>query len=174
MLERLSLQVYIQAVEDGLCMKGECLVVGEGELHTLDHGVESVGLGAAVPVVHEVGVVNYLGDFTQYGVTQVVLFENRLEGTGAPAVGESGPGHVEELSSFRRFRDVPEEAKFGVRVYAATDQPNAGRPVYVTSSPCCPEHYPASSRMASPAPSFTTRRASRIAASATFRKGDLK
>src|SRR5918993_176481 len=161
-LERLPPQVYVEAVEDGVSVKRQGLVVGEGLLHAPDHGVQPIGLGAPVHTVHEVGVVDYLGDLSQHGIVQIVLFEHGLEGAGVAAVGEPGSGHVEELCPFGRLRSVPEEVKLGVGVDAAPDQPHAGRPTYVTSPPGCPQHYPAPSCTARPAPLFTARRASRI------------
>jgi hypothetical protein len=67
-------------------MVEEGLVVGEGELHPAYYGVEALGLGTAVLLVHQVGVVNYLGDLREYGILEIVLREERLEGAGVSVV----------------------------------------------------------------------------------------
>src|SRR5919202_4551028 len=57
MLEHLPAQICVEPVEDRVRVADEGRVVGEGELHAADHGVQAVGLGTTVLVVHQVGVV---------------------------------------------------------------------------------------------------------------------
>src|SRR5215213_9819320 len=69
MLEHLPAQVGVQPLEDGVSVSGKRLVVGEDELHTADDGVQAIGLGASVLLVHEVGVVHDLRDLRQHRVS---------------------------------------------------------------------------------------------------------
>jgi hypothetical protein len=74
---------------------GEGHVVGEGEPHAAHDGVQVLGLGAPVLLVHKVRVVDDLRDLAQHGVAEIVLFEERLQGAVLPAVGEPCSHHVE-------------------------------------------------------------------------------
>src|SRR4028118_1813168 len=85
-LERLPAQVGVEAVVEDIRVAGEGLVVGEGELHPPDDGVQALGLGASVLLVHQVGVVDDLAYLAQHGVFEPVFFEKGLEGAVVPAV----------------------------------------------------------------------------------------
>src|SRR5919107_6394122 len=101
-------------------MARERLIVWQRELHAAHDGVEALGLGAGVLLVHQVCVADYLRDLAQHRVAQeVVLLQEGLEGAILPSVGEPGPDHVEELRLLRGLRGISEEGKGGIRVYEA-------------------------------------------------------
>src|SRR3712207_6811940 len=116
MLEHLPAQVGTESVEDGVGVTGQRLIVREDELHAADDGVEAIGLGAAVLLVHQVGVVDDLSYLLEQRVLQLVFLQERLEGTVLAAVGEPCPRYVEELRPLRRFGGVAEEGEGGLRV----------------------------------------------------------
>src|SRR5918998_307246 len=140
MLEHLPPQVGVQAVEDGVGVAGQSLVVREDHLHAADDGVEAVGLRTTVPLVHEVGVVDDLGYLPEHRVVQLVLLQERLEGAVLAAVGEPGPHHVEQLRLLRCLGGVAEEGEGGLRVQEAPYQPHTGGAVHVASPARGPEH----------------------------------
>src|SRR5215217_6854146 len=68
MLEHLPAQVGVEPVEDRVGVPGKGQVVREDELHAANDGVQAIGLGTAVPVVHQVCIVHDLRDLRQYGI----------------------------------------------------------------------------------------------------------
>src|SRR5215210_3320240 len=176
-LGRLPLQVRVQAVEDSVRVEREGLVVGEGELHTPDHGVQPFGLGAPVLLVHEVGIMDYLGDLMEYPVLQLVVLQECLEGTGVPAVREPGPDHVEELCPLRGLRGIAEEGEGGLGIQESPYQPDACRPVHVAAPARGPQHQGLSSVPKTPDGPSLALAASRAALSASAaprRRGERK
>jgi hypothetical protein len=55
-------------------------------------------------------------------------------------MGEPSPGYVEQLGVPGRLCRVHDEEKLRLGIYEATDQPDAGRPVYVATAACRPAH----------------------------------
>src|SRR5215216_4409479 len=158
-------------------MAGKRLVVGEGELHPAHDGVKALGLGTAELLVHEVGVVDYLGYLTEHRVLQLVLLQERLERAVFAAVGEPCPHDVEELRSVRGLRGVAEEGEGGFRVYEAPYQPDTGGAVYMAASAGSPQHQlppPEPSAPAEPSLPLTASRAALSAAAASFLSGERK
>src|SRR5919107_1583206 len=138
--EHFPTEVGVEALVKDVRVKGERFVVGEGELHAAHDGVQPLGLGPPVLLVHQVGVVDYLGDLMEHPVLQLILLEKRLEGAVLSAVGKLGPDHVEELRPLRGLRGIAEEGKGGLGVYKAPDQPDACGAVHVASPTRCPQH----------------------------------
>src|SRR5215213_3110001 len=162
---------------EGVGVAGECLVVGQRELHPAHDDVQSLGLGTAVLLVHQIGVVDYLGDLMKHGIVQLVLFKERLEGAVLPVVGEPGPHDVEELCTLRGFRWISDEGKGRIRIYEAPYQPYAGGAVHMAASACGPEHQlPPPEPMPSSglALSLTASRAALSAEAASFLNGERK
>src|SRR5215218_4815701 len=130
----------VEALVKDVRVKGERLIVGEGELHAAHDGVQPLGLGPPVLLVHQVGVVDYLGDLMEHPVLQLVVLQESLEGAVLPSVREPGPDHIEELRLLRGFRGIVEEGEGGPWVHEAPDQPNAGCAVHVTALTRRPQH----------------------------------
>src|ERR671921_1128855 len=138
--EHFPTEVGVEAFVKDVRVKGECLIVGEGELHAAHDGVQPLGLGPPVLLVYQVGVVDYLGDLMEHQVLQLILLEERLEGAVLSAVGKLGTYHIEELRPIRGLRGIAEEGKGGLGVYKAPDQPDACGAVHVASPTRCPQH----------------------------------
>src|SRR5687768_16298675 len=66
-LEGLTLQVDVEAVVECVGVFRERMVVGQSELHATHDGVQPLGLGPPVLLVHEVGVVDDLGYLAEHG-----------------------------------------------------------------------------------------------------------
>src|SRR5215217_3016884 len=66
--EHFPTEVGVETLVKDVRVKGECLIVGEGDLHAAHDGVQPLGLGPPVLLVHEVGVVDYLGDLMEHPV----------------------------------------------------------------------------------------------------------
>src|SRR5918995_270848 len=176
-LEGLPPQVGVKAIVEDIRERGECLVVGERELHAAHDGVQPLGLGFPVLLVHQVGVVDYLGDLMEHPVLQLILLQERLEGAVLPAVGEPGPDHIEELRLLRGLRRIAEEGEGGLGVYKAPDQPDAGGAVHVAAPTRGPQHHLLPSVPNVPADPSLTLAASRAALSASAawrRSGERK
>src|SRR5215212_3933579 len=176
-LEGLPPQVGVEAIVERVGVARERMVVGQRELHAAHDGVQALGLGTGVLLVHQVGVVDYLGDLAQHGVLQFVVLQERLEGAVLPAVGEPGPDHVEELRPLRGLRGIAEEGEGGMRVQEAPYQPDAGGAVYVAASASGPQHQilPSVPRApADPSPPLTASRAALSTSAASRRSGERK
>src|SRR5215211_2377880 len=175
--EHFPTEVGVEAIVEGVCVPRERQIVGQRELHAAHDGVQALGLGAGVLLVHQIGVVNNLRDLAQHGVVEVVLLEEGLEGAVFPSVGEPGPDHVEELRSLWGFRRIAEEGKGCPWVQEASDQPYAGGAVHVAALARGPEHYlplPTSRFSAVPVAALTARRESLRAAVASVLSGERK
>src|SRR5215217_5176649 len=174
--EHFPTEVGVEAVVEHVGVDRERLVVGQRELHAPNDGVQALGLGAGVLLVHQVGVVDDLGDLAQHGVAQeVVLLEEGLEGAILTSVGESGPDHVEELSPLRGLRRIAEEGEGGIRVQEAPYQPDAGGAVHVAPAARGPKHQP-SVRAVAAVPSWplTAARAALSVTAASRLSGERK
>src|SRR5215218_4836968 len=171
-------EVGVEAVVEDVCVDRERQVVGQRELHAAHDGVQALGLGAGVLLIHEVGVVDDLPDLAQHGVAQeIVLLEERLEGAILTSVGESGPDHVEELRPLRGLRRIAEEGEGGIRVHEAPYQPDAGGAVHVAPAARGPKHQPSPSvraLAAVPSWSLTAARAALSATAASPLSGERK
>src|SRR5215208_8181457 len=122
-------------------MARECLIVWQRELHAAYDGVQALGLGAGVLLVHQVCVMDDLRYLAQHRVAQeVVLLKEDLEGAVLPSVGEPGPHHIEKLRPLSGLPGIAEEGKGGLRVYKAPDQPDAGGPIHVAALTRGPQH----------------------------------
>src|ERR671913_1175353 len=128
-------------------------------------GVQPLGLGPPVLLVHEVGVVDDLGYLAEHPVLEPVLLQESLEGAVLLAVGEPGPDHVEELRPLRRLRGIAEEGEVGLRVQEAPYQPDAGGAVHVATPARGPHHQRLPSPPRSPADPWLVLAASRAALS---------
>src|SRR5215216_5923379 len=158
-------------------MARERLVVWQRELHAAYDGVQALGLGAGVLLVHQVCVMDDLCDLAQHGVVEGVLLQEGLEGAVLPAVGEPGPHHIEELRPLRGLRRIAEEGEGGLWVYEASDQPYASCAVHVAAPARGPEHYltlPTSPPSAVPVAALTAWRAALRAAAASPLSGERK
>jgi hypothetical protein len=118
--EHFPTEVGVEALVKDVRVKGERLIVGEGELHAAHDGVQPLGLGPPVLLVHQVCVVDYPGDLMEHPVLQLVVLQESLKGAILPSVGEPGPDHVEEFRPLRGLRGIAEEGKGGLRVYKTT------------------------------------------------------
>src|SRR5215211_154403 len=176
MLEHLPAQIGVEPIEDGVGVARQGRVVRQDELHAAYDGVEAVRLGAAVLVVHQVGVVHYLRDLDQYGILQRILLEESLEGAIVPAMREPGTRDVKELHPIGRLSRVLEVGEGGLVVYEAPYQPHAGRAVHVAPAAGRPQHQPPSAALLSAEvpPPTSIRRAARKAWAASIRKGERK
>src|SRR5215210_653963 len=171
-LEGLPPQVGVEAIVERVGVARERMVFGQRELHAAHDGVQALGLGTGVLLVHQVGVVDYLGDLAQHGVLQFVVLQERLEGAVLPAVGEPGPDHVEEFRPLRGLRGVAEEGEGGLGVQKSPDQPDAGGAVYVAAPTRSPQHQFIPSALAAPPLSLTASRAALSACAASPLSGE--
>ena len=73
MLKHLPAEIGVEPVEDGVGVLDHGLVVRQSELHAPYYDIETLGLGPPVLLVHEVRVVDELGDLRQHGISQLVL-----------------------------------------------------------------------------------------------------
>src|SRR5215211_377906 len=108
-LEHFPPKVGVETIVEGVGVAGEYLVVGQRELHPAHDNIQSLGLGASVLLVHQIGVVDYLGDLVKHRIVQLVLFKERLEGAVLAVVGEPGPYNIEELRP--RSRYLPRDSR---------------------------------------------------------------
>src|SRR5215210_8213068 len=115
-------------------------IVHERELHAAHDGVQTLRLGSAVLLVHEVRVVHDLGDLRQHWVLEGILLEECFEGAIVSSVGEPGEGDVEELCPLRGLLRILEESEVGLRIDEALDEPRACGAVDVATSAGCPKH----------------------------------
>src|SRR5215212_12008075 len=74
-LERHPLQVGVEAIVEYVGVFYEGVIVRQRELHPAHDGVQTLGLGAGILLVQQIGVVDYLGDLAQHGVVEVVLLQ---------------------------------------------------------------------------------------------------
>src|SRR5215213_3741053 len=175
--EHFPTEVGVEAIVEGVCVPRERQIVGQRELHATYDGVQTLGLGAGVLLVHQVGVVDDLRDLAQHGVVEVVLLEEGLEGAVFPVVGEPCSNHVEELCPLWGFRRIAEEGEGGIRVYEAPYQPDAGGAVHVAALARGPQHqpWPSVPRVpADPSRSLTASRVALSAPAASRRSGERK
>src|SRR5215204_5077226 len=104
-------------------MARERLVVWQRELHAAYDGVQALGLGAGVLLVHQVCVMDDLRDLAQHRVVEGVLFEEGLKGAVLTVVGEPGPPHMEGFAPSRAPGGTAEEAKEATAVTKARNKP---------------------------------------------------
>src|SRR5215210_1232997 len=176
-LEGLPAQVGVEAIVERVGVARERMVVRQRELHAAHDGVQALGLGTGVLLVHQIGVVDYLGDLAEHSVLQLVVLQERLEGAVLSAVGEPGPDHVEELRTLRGLRGIAEEGEGGLGVYKAPDQPDAGGAVHVAASARGPQHQglpSAPTVPADPSPSLIASRAALSACAVSPLSGERK
>src|SRR5215208_2218532 len=158
-------------------MARERVVVWQRELHAAYDGVQALGLGAGVLLVHEVGVMDYLRDLAQHRVVEGVLLQEGLEGAVLTVVGEPGPHHIEELRPLLGLRGIAEEDEGCLLVQEAPNQPYAGGAVHVTPAARGPQHQglpSAPGTLVAASRSLMASRATLSAPAASRRSGDRK
>src|SRR5829696_2356459 len=175
--EHFPAEVGVEAIVEDVGVARERQIVWQRELHAAHDGVQALGLGPPVLLVHQIGVVDYLRDLAQHGVVELVLLQERFEGAILPSVGEPGPDHVEKLRSLRGLRGIAEEGEGCLLVQEAPNQPYAGGAVHVASTARGPQHQTLSSVPRTPGDlsrSLTASRATLSAPAASRRSGDRK
>src|SRR5215218_821411 len=158
-------------------MARERQVVWQRELHAAYDGVQALGLGAGVLLVHQVCVMDDLRDLAQHGVVEGVLLQEGLEGAVLTVVGEPGPHHIEELRPLLGLRGIAEEDEGCLRVQEAPNQPYAGGAVHVAALARGPQHQtlPSVPRAPDdPSPTLTASRAAFSAPAASRRSWERK
>src|SRR5215218_3047546 len=110
--EHFPTEVGVEALVKDVRVKGERLVVGEGELHAAHDGVQPLGLGPPVLLVHQVGVVDDLRYLAQHGVAQeVVLLQEGFEGAILPRWESLAPTTSKSSASSGASAGSPKKAK---------------------------------------------------------------
>src|SRR5215217_6012695 len=145
--EHFPTEVGVDALVKDVRVKGERFVVGEGELHAAHDGVQALGLGPPVLLVHQVGVVDDLRDLVEHSVLQLVLLQESLEGAVpqrceslAPTTSRSSAPSGASVGSPKKAKAASGSKKRRINQMQAVRSTWQPRRVAHSISPCPPRH----------------------------------